>query len=319
MRTNIYHYVYGPVPSRRLGRSLGIDLVPQKTCSYDCVYCQLGRTTNKTIERKEYVPIQAVLNELKCKLDEGITADYISIAGSGEPTLNSGIEDLIVGIKEITSIPLTVLTNGSLLWMKEVQESLMAADIVLPSLDGGSEQLFRHINRPHHDVSFIRMINGLRDFTKEYPGEVWLEVLLMAGLTGLSPEVNKISSIAKRITPKKVQLNTVTRPPAMDFALPIDPEQMLSLSRAFEGNVEIIGDSCSNRDDSQYQNGMNDEDLMALLSRRPCTYEDVSAGLHIHNTDSLKRLNALASLGKIQMVHRNGRNYYMTLGQNNNE
>jgi len=130
-----FRYVYGPVPSRRLGRSLGIDLVPFKTCTYDCVYCQLGRTTNKTVARKEYIAVEDVLVEMERKLVVGPDPDFISLAGSGEPTLNAGIGDLILEIKKLTRIPVAVLTNGSLLWMPKVQEALMAADLVLPSPD----------------------------------------------------------------------------------------------------------------------------------------------------------------------------------------
>lgn len=310
LRSSEYKHVYGPVPSRRLGRSLGIDLVPLKTCTYDCVYCQLGRTTHKVIERREYVPIDNVLKEVKQKLEEGNPIDYISLAGSGEPTLNSGIKDLITGIKELTDIPLAVLTNGSLLWMKEVQSDLMAADVVLPSLDVGDEKLFRHINRPHHEISFLRLVNGIRDFTKYFHGEVWLEILLTAGLTGLPSEVRKISSIVKRICPEKVQLGTVTRPPVMDFALPVPYEDLKSLSGLFEGNVEIIGDSCFNPSDNQVLTTINDEDFLALLRRRPCTYEDVAHGLGIHVSESLKTLNALANTGRIKVVNNHGHNYY---------
>ncbi len=154
MSSNDFKYLYGPVPSRRLGRSLGIDLVPFKTCTYDCIYCQLGRTTNKTMERRPYVPVKDILSELKIKLAIGGSPDYISIAGSGEPTLHSDIGELIGKIKEITKIPVAVLTNGSLLYLPEVRAALMQADLVIPSLDAGDEELFHYVNRPHADYFF---------------------------------------------------------------------------------------------------------------------------------------------------------------------
>ncbi|NQT19895.1 MAG: radical SAM protein, partial [Planctomycetes bacterium] len=152
-------YIFGPVPSRRLGRSLGVDVVPLKTCSYDCIYCQLGNTTCKTVERKEWVPLDDVVLELKDRLSS--RPDYITLSGSGEPTLYSRVAELIDRIKVMTDVPVAVLTNGSLLWQEEVRRQLMKADLVIPSLDAGDEVMFRLVNRPHEDVSFERMLAGL--------------------------------------------------------------------------------------------------------------------------------------------------------------
>ncbi len=218
MNQNGLRYIYGPVPSRRLGRSLGIDLVPFKTCTYDCVYCQLGRTTNKTLKRAEYIAVPDILRELEEKLTSADRPDYISLAGSGEPTLNSGIGELIRQIKKLTDIPVAVLTNGSLLWQDEVQDALMAADLVLPSLDAGDEFLFGYVNRPHRDITFMRMIGGIATFAKRFPGEVWLEILLLAGVTGIASEVKKIAALANHIKPTRIQLNTAWRPCAEEFA-----------------------------------------------------------------------------------------------------
>jgi len=171
-RERNFKYIYGPVPSRRLGRSLGVDLVPFKACTFDCVYCQLGRTPHKTVERREYLPAEAILDEVKRKLAEGDVPDYITFSGSGEPTLNRRIGGLIREIKALTKIPVAVLTNGSLLWMQEVQEDLMAADLVIPSLDAGDEKLFSYVNRPHRDLAFAQVVNGLIEFTRRFPGQV---------------------------------------------------------------------------------------------------------------------------------------------------
>ena len=156
MSSKPFQYLYGPVPSRRLGRSLGIDLVPYKTCTYDCIYCQLGKTTTKTIEMRDYVPVEGVLSELKEKLSTGVPCDYISLAGSGEPTLHASINELIAKIKEMTDIPVSVITNGSLLYLPEVRESLMRADLVIPSLDAGDAALFEYVNRPHKNIILER-------------------------------------------------------------------------------------------------------------------------------------------------------------------
>jgi wyosine [tRNA(Phe)-imidazoG37] synthetase (radical SAM superfamily) len=242
MISNDFKYLYGPVPSRRLGRSLGIDLVPFKTCTYDCIYCQLGRTTSKTMERRPYAPIHDILDELKIKLATGEAPDYISLAGSGEPTLHSEIGELIGKIRELTEIPVAVLTNGSLLYLPEVREDLMRADLVIPSLDAGDHTIFQYVNRPHREISFDNMVNGLIDFTDDYPGQVWLEVLLVSGVTSMAADVEKIAGWANKISPARVQLNTVCRPAAEDYACAVACNQMNNLAGLFAGKVEIISD-----------------------------------------------------------------------------
>jgi wyosine [tRNA(Phe)-imidazoG37] synthetase (radical SAM superfamily) len=211
-------YVYGPVPSRRLGRSLGIDLIPYKTCTYDCIYCQLGRTTRKTVTRERFVPTETILAEVRRKLDTGDRPDYVGLAGSGEPTLHAGIGDLIQGLKAMTDVPVAVFTNGSLLWMDEVRQVLMGADLVLPSLDVGDERLFQDVNRPHPSLSFERMVAGIAAFTREFPGQVWMEVLLVGGINGMETEVKKIAEHVRTNRPARVQLNSVNRPPAEEYA-----------------------------------------------------------------------------------------------------
>ena len=315
MSTSAFRYVYGPVPSRRLGRSLGIDLVPFKTCTYDCVYCQLGRTTNKTLERKRYVAVEEVLAELEWRLAEKDIPDYICLAGSGEPTLNSGIGDLIGKIKGMTDIPVAVLTNGSLLWMGEVQEELMLADLVLPSLDAGDERLFRYVNRPHGDITFERMVDGLAAFTKRFPGKVWLEVLLLAGVTGLPSEVLKIAALARRIGALRVQLNTASRPPAEDFAVPLSIDQMRALKGCFPAPVDIIGENEGEGAHVPAFAQARDVDILALLGRRPSTSADVASGLGIHETEALRRLDALIKAGKVTTVLVGGRTFYTVAGR----
>ena len=312
MSASGFRHVYGPVPSRRLGRSLGIDLVPFKTCPYDCVYCQLGRTTNKTIERKEYVAVDDVLAELETKLTVIPAPDYISLAGSGEPTLNAGIGDLIGKIRSLADIPVAVLTNGSLLWMSKVQDALMAADLVLPSLDAGDEYLFRYVNRPHGDIAFEQMVDGIAAFTKRFPGEVWLEVLLLGGVTGIPAEVKKIASIIRRIKPARVQLNTVSRPAAEEFAFPLSTVQMLALRNFFPGEVDIISES--ERDGAHVSAfaEAKDVDILALLSRRPCTVRGVSSGLGLNPGEAAKRLEALARQGVVRTVRKDNAVFYET-------
>lgn len=310
MSTEVYKYIYGPVPSRRLGRSLGIDLVPFKTCTYDCIYCQLGQTTNKTTERRDYVPIDDVMKELEDKLDSGILCDYISLAGSGEPTLHAGIGDLIGKIKTITNIPVTVLTNGSLLHLPEVRKALMCADLVIPSLDVGDEQLFQYVNRPHGSLSFDQMVNGLIDFSRNFKGQVWLEVLLLGGVTGIQSEVEKIASIVKMIHPAKVQLNTVYRPPAEETAFPLTTEQLIALKNIFPVEVEIISSLNQSETPVPEMRAVTDDDIIALLARRPCTIVDIASGLEMHVNEVIKRMEMLVKADKVNCVVTKKRNYY---------
>ena len=198
-------YLYGPVPSRRLGRSLGVDIVPFKFCSLDCVYCQLGPTTEKTLLRSDFVPLEDVLTELKNKLADGLQADFITIGGSGEPTLNSRLGDIIDGIKKITDIPVAILTNGTLLDKQDVRADCAKADVVLPSLDAGDEQTFQKINRPHSELNVERLISGLCEFRKEYAGQIWLELFFIEGFNTDIEQIAKIKDAVSRIRPDKVQ------------------------------------------------------------------------------------------------------------------
>jgi wyosine [tRNA(Phe)-imidazoG37] synthetase (radical SAM superfamily) len=299
MTANLFKYIYGPVASRRLGRSLGIDLVPFKTCTYDCIYCQLGRTTSKTIERRPYVPVKYILSELKIKLAKGESPDYISIAGSGEPTLHSYIGELIGMIKNMTKIPVAVLTNGSLLFMPEVRAALMRADLVIPSLDAGDESLFRYVNRPHADISFDQMVTGLIDFTRNFPGQVWLEVLLLSGVTGMVEEAKKIAVYAKEIGAAKIQLNTVCRPTSEDFACVVGKKQMEALALLFPGMAEVIFEDESERLLGATLCDASNTEIINLLARRPCTLTGVCTGLGLNPHEAAKRLQRLVDEKRI--------------------
>jgi wyosine [tRNA(Phe)-imidazoG37] synthetase (radical SAM superfamily) len=307
-----YRHVYGPVPSKRLGRSLGVDLAPFKRCTYDCIYCQLGRTTDKTVEPKTYATSDAICSELERKLSFGPPPDYISLAGSGEPTLNAGIGELIARIKGMTNIPVAVLTNGSLLWRDGVRTALMATDLVLPSLDAGDEAMFQYINRPHPDISFERMITGLSDFVRLYQGPVWLEVFLLAGVTAIPGEIGKIDALLRKMRPARVQLNTVTRPPAEEFAFAVSEEQMEGLKGLFSHTVEIVGRHAP-AESPDLQTGQSMADIISLLKRRPCTLDGVSSGLAMQPGETLKHLDTLCRKGSVTVVHMQDSIFYRVI------
>jgi wyosine [tRNA(Phe)-imidazoG37] synthetase (radical SAM superfamily) len=314
MNTAGSRHVYGPVPSRRLGRSLGIDPVPYKTCTYDCIYCQLGSTTNKTVDRKEYVAVDDILLELQGILAGDPAPDYITIAGSGEPTLNLRIGDLIAGIKRLTRIPIAVLTNGSLLWMPEVREALMRADLVIPSLDAGDSALFQHVNRPHVDIPFKRMVDGLSVFMERFPGSVWLEVLLVAGVTGIPSEVEKIAALVRELRPGRVQLNTVSRPPSEEFVSGVDPKQLALFGRFFPGRVDVIRGNESIVPVGTTSHETGNGEIMALLRRRPCTLHGICRGLGLNPVEASKRLEALVEEGNVRTVRKDKAMFYRAAG-----
>lgn len=292
---------------------MGVDLVPFKICSYDCVYCQLGRTTDKTMERKPYIPADEVLSELARKLKEPDRPDYITLAGSGEPTLNSEIGAILDGVKRMTDIPVAVLTNGSLLWRDEVRIALAHADRVIPSLDAGDEFMFRYVNRPCEGLSFERMVEGLREFAHSFRGEVWLEVMLLAGVTGLPAEVRKIADCAGRCGLSTVQLNTVVRPPAEDFACPLENAQLQEFAGYFEGQVEIICEREPDKGKGAPAGVVKDSEILGLLGRRPCTVRGIAAGLALLPNEVLKRLQPLASQGKVRSVRKDNTLFYETV------
>ncbi|HHY87055.1 MAG TPA: radical SAM protein [Verrucomicrobia bacterium] len=299
-------HVFGPVPSRRLGRSLGVDLVPFKTCTYDCIYCQLGHTTNQTVERKEWVPMDAVLDELKRKL--ACRPDYITLSGSGEPTLHSRLGEIIEHIQAMTKIPVAVLTNGSLLWQKEVREQVALADVVLPSLDAGDSFKFGFINRPHADLAFEQVVEGLIEFRSEFTGQYWLEVFLLGGHTAIEADVRKLAAWVRRIRPDRVQLNTVARPPAEDFAAGVSPEALEKFARHFNPPAEVVAERTSRLSHKPVK--LDSDAVLDLLRRRPCTAQQVARGLGLNQLEILKWLEALAARGDIETSRHEGDIYY---------
>ncbi len=299
-------YIFGPVPSRRLGRSLGVDLIPFKTCSYDCTYCQLGRTTNKTIERREWVPLDAVLAELKENLAS--RPDYITLSGSGEPTLHSRLDNLIAGIRSITDVPVAVLTNGSLLWQEEVRRQLLDAQLVIPSLDAGHSGMFQAVNRPHGGITFELMLEGLLRFREEYRGQYWLEVFLLAGQSSTDVEAGRIVDCVRRIHPDRVQLNTATRPTAEEYAIMVDRGRIADLATRFDPPAEVIADYRGIHALSDFKAGRHS--VLEMIERRPCSLEDIANGLGMHRNQAIKYLEELDARGMIERQSSGGKRFY---------
>lgn len=308
-------YLYGPVPSRRLGRSLGVDIVPFKVCTLDCVYCQVGKTTEATIERKDFVSVGEVLAELKEKLAQGLQADFITISGSGEPTLNLRLGELIDAIKKITDIPVAVLTNGTLLYRQDVRADCARADVVLPSLDAGDEQTFRRINRPHSGLSIEKLVNGLCAFRDEFSGQLWLEVFLIEGFNTDTAQIDRIKDAINRIRPDKIQLNTAVRPAAEPEVKTFDPAGMRDIAKQFGDKCEVVAcylpPSCASLNESTTEDVLADpaarrraETLLSMLKRRPCSLSDICSVLRIRRHEALKYINHFQQQGLIASEQR---------------
>jgi len=301
-------YLYGPVPSRRLGYSLGVDIVPFKLCTLDCIYCQLGRTSNKTIERRDYVPVEAVLAELRGKLAEGLPADFIAISGSGEPTLNSRLGELIDGIKKITDIPVAILTNGTLLYRQDVRADCAKADVVIPSLDAGDGQTFQKINRPHKDISIEKLISGLRTFRNEFAGRIWLEVFFVEGLNTDAEQIAKIKDAIEHIRPDKVQLNTAVRPTADAGIKRLDAEKLQSIALRLGDKAEVAADFSPGRCGKHIESKA--EDVLSMLKRRPCSLNDICSGLGIHRNEAVKYITHFQQQGVVGSSEKDGTTFF---------
>lgn len=301
-----YQYLFGPVPSRRFGRSLGVDLTPFKTCSFDCVFCQLGRTAQKTCERKEYVPIDLVTNEIKSWLETGGAADYITLSGSGEPTLHSGFGSVLKYLKK-TAIPSVLLTNGSTMDFPEVRDAASYADVVKVSLSAWDQLSFERINRPQRKLQFKKIIGGLRKFSKQHKGELWIEVFLLFGMNSMPEQVKKIADHLKEIKPDRIHLNTVVRPPAEDFASALSKNRMDSLKSFFDPAAEIISEFSTNHEKNVRA---NEEIIFSMLKRRPCTIEQISDGFGLHINEVSKYLGKLMQSKHIHTIFKKTDVYY---------
>jgi wyosine [tRNA(Phe)-imidazoG37] synthetase (radical SAM superfamily) len=306
---NTSKYVFGPVPSRRLGRSLGVDLLPYKTCTFDCIYCDLGRTTHKTISRGFFVSPKEIERELGLALPSlEKRPDYITLSGSGEPTLNQNLGDIIHSIKRVTSIPLAVLTNGSLLFIEDVRIDLMEADVVLPSLDAVNPLIFECVNRPHPSLKIDELIPGLIQFRKQYRGQIWLEVVLCRGINDDKEEIERLKGVIERIQPDRVQLNTPVRPPAEEFAYPLTTSQLEEIRERLGDKAEIISEFTAPMGEG-FDSDKSAE-IIQLISRRPCTAEDISKALGLHIDEVVKYLNILQKKGAVQYRVYQHRCYY---------
>lgn len=292
-------HTFGPVPSRRLGISLGVDIIPYKTCTLDCVYCECGKTTDLRVKRKRFVDPGAVLEEIKEVVSGDQLIEYITFSGSGEPTLNKDIGHIIREIKKITDTPTAVLTNGTLLPLKEVRDDLSEADLVLPSLDAVSPPVFSEINRPHGELGIGSVIGGLIEFRNEYRGRIWLEVFIARGINDSEEELEKIYRVIKKIRPDKVQLNSLDRPPAYEDILPVEIGTLESIEEKWADlPVEIIKRIRRRDEISSFSRNL-ESNILNTIVRRPLTMEDLEALTGKNRLELYKYIDVLEREKKI--------------------
>jgi wyosine [tRNA(Phe)-imidazoG37] synthetase (radical SAM superfamily) len=307
--------VYGPVPSRRLGLSLGVDLLCDKVCTFDCVYCQLGPTRHRTIRRRPTAPPAVVADEVRRALEDGPTPDVITLAGSGEPTLSLGVGALIAALKKAADVPVALLTNGSLFWDPEVRREAALADLVLPSLDAGDEDLFRRVNRPHNALSLAKVVSGLEAFRAEYAGPIWLEVMVVGGATDRPSRLEAIAGLARRLRPDRIQLNTPERPSRLGPRAIVPKSRLEALCGLFTPGAEVVAGNGPKRPSRAEEAEALRRRLLDLLARRPCTSREASEGLLVRRGEVSKILGALAREGLVDTRRRGSRLYYVAGGR----
>ncbi|MFA5738130.1 MAG: radical SAM protein [Bacteroidales bacterium] len=295
-----YKFLFGPVPSRRLGMSLGIDLVPAKVCSLDCVYCEVGRTTKLTANRAEYVPLNGILEELNDFFIHNEDPDYITFSGSGEPTLNNRIKEVLQYVKSRKpSVPVAVLTNGTLCSDINVRQAIINADVVLPSLDAATDKVFTKINRPVPLLTAAKCIEGLTLFRQEYQGQMWLEVFILPGYNDDPYELAAIKNAILRIQPNKIQLNTLDRPGTVPGLRSATREELIRIIDFWDlPNVEIIASAVLRKQIQSYKEDI-ESIILGTITRRPCTLKDLSIMLGLHGNEINKYLSTLEQEGKI--------------------
>lgn len=300
-------YVFGPVPSRRLGLSLGIDLIPHKTCTYDCLYCQVGKTTMKAIETEPLTPVQEVIEELGQRLEK-ITPDVITLSGSGEPTLHSQIDQVIDLIKGITDIKIALLTNGSLFWKEEVRNRVLGAHIIMPTLSTAFEETFRIIHRPHSKLSLSMIIEGLMSLRRDYPGSFFLEVVLLAGFNDSDNEIEGLKRVLDQISPDKIQLNTVVRPPADSRAIPLDRKRLEGIKSFLGVKAEIVAYAPFEEKEGEYDSPA--KNVLEMIKRRPVRDIDIANVLNMRLEEVEGLIKGLLLKGLIRKHEHSGDVFY---------
>ena len=334
-----HSFVYGPVPSRRLGLSLGINIIPSKTCTLDCIYCQCGKTTKKTIERRSFFPVNDILSAVRSALRPSSCRprsafpvhrssfivpgrpptpvprpsppDFLTFSGEGEPTLNQDIGRIIRRLKREFSIPVAVITNSTLLTDPQVRRDLYAADLVVPSLDAADQRNFARVDRNHRDLSVADIIEGLKLFRRGFRGRIWLEIMLVKDINDSVEHVVALRKAAWEIKPDRVQLNTVVRPPAEKSAKPMSRDDLEQIQCLFGPNTDIIGETKDKRLRTRDKaTVLPDDVVLATVCGRPVTKLDLVCSLGVAPREVEAALHRLLRAKRIRCVNYSGKTFY---------
>lgn len=307
-----YRFLFGPVRSRRLGRSLGIDLVPLKVCTYDCPYCQVGVTTTKTLDRRDYVPVVEVLAEFDQWLAQDGQADCVTLAGGGEPTLHSRFGEVIDAIGARSKLRRILLSNGSLFSLPEVRAAAARAEVVKATLSSWDQASFEKAHHPHPALRFDVFVEGLKAMRREFNGEYWLEVFAVPGVNDSPEQMARIAAIARSIAPDRIHLNTAVRPAQDGHTLPVPEAKLAEFSRLFTPVAEVVGVA---RVQSQFQEASHPpealaERILSLVQRHPSTVEDIVSVLGRPAAEVEAALSALVERGSLRTERRDARDYF---------
>ncbi|RLD14605.1 MAG: radical SAM protein [Caldiserica bacterium] len=306
-----FKFVYGPVPSRRFGRSLGVNPIPLKTCNYSCVYCQLGRTKNFINERRSFFKKDLILSEIKEAVNEfNNEIDYITFVGEGEPLLSKDIGYLIQKVREFTDIKTALITNGALLMHEEVRREVIPFHVISPTLDAGSEEIFRLINRPFEGIKLADIVNGFINLRKEYKGEIWIEIMLVKGLNDKEEELLKIKNFLEKISPDKVYVNVPIRPPAEEWVKIPSEKEIEKAKRILKNAIFINLEEQGIFEGREF--GTPEEAILFLTRRHPLRIDQILKSIKGFERDKLlNSLNRLLKQGRVKKIKYRGKEFYL--------
>ncbi len=304
-----YKYLFGPVPSRRLGRSLGVSPIPPKTCNYSCVYCQIGRTTHFSNTREDFFPKEEILAEITDFIKTTDDFDYITFVGEGEPTLCKSLGWLIRSTKEITDKPVAVITNGALLYDPETRQDLLAADVILPTLDAVTQELFKKVNRPKKEITIDKVIQGMFEFRKEFQGQIWMEVMLVKGLNDSPETISKIKAVLDNLGCDRVYVNVPIRPPAEKWAEIPDNDRVLEICSTL--NANNIAHYESNQGFQVNINEDIEDQILKITTRHPLRETQILGMFDLPSQEITQILEKMSQDGKLKRVEHNKQIFWL--------
>jgi len=313
MRGNEPALTFGPVPSRRLGRSLGINNIPPKTCSYSCIYCQLGRTDTFASERRQFYQPGQIFDAVKQRVreceDTGEVIDYLTFVPDGEPTLDSNLGRTLEALK-VLDIPLAVITNSSLLWDKTVRDDLKTADFVSLKMDAASPEVWRRMNRPHGQLDFEQVLEGVKAFGAGFGGEFVTETMLVEGVNDSERELGATAEVIGHLQPAIAYIAVPTRPPAEGSARPPSPETLLLATEVFRRRTTRVEYLIGHEGNAFAASGDIERDLLSITAVHPMREDSVMELLRKNNAD-MAVVRSLVERGDLTETSYGGHTYFL--------